>query len=177
MKRLGVLLLVMLASGCASDIPERIRRAPAEDIGVARARANVDAFVGRQVRWGGTVVQTSNRQTDTLIEVIARPLTRSGRPEQTDRSEGRFMIRVPGFADPALFKEGRDITAAGSVEGSITRNIGDFPYRYPVLTGEALQLWEPLPEYEPYPYYVDPFWPYPGYPWRYPYHPYYYPYP
>ena len=40
---------------------------------------------------------------------------------------------------------------------SITRAVGDFPYRYPVVDVDTYYLWaKPLPA--TYPYYYDPFW-------------------
>ena len=170
------LLALILTPGCATGVPETIRQPAPGDPGVTQVQANISVHIGRTVRWGGEIVRVENRKTETVVEILARPLQRSGRPERTDRSSGRFLARGQGFLDPAIYKEKREITVSGTVEGSETRAIGDYPYRYPLVKAETLHLWEPEPERRDV-YYHDPFWPYyPWYPWGYPY-PYRYPYP
>ena len=177
MKRMAFLtLLLILGAGCATGVPEAVRRSAPGDPGVAQVQANIKAHLGRPVRWGGEIVRVENRKTETVVEILARPLRRSGRPERTDRTSGRFLARGQGFLDPAVYKEKREITVSGTVDGSEVRTIGDHPYLYPLVKAEVLHLWEPEPEPRDV-YYYDPFWPYyPRYPWGYPY-PYYYPYP
>lgn len=174
--RLGIALVLFLA-GCASGVPEPVRRAPETVIGVEQVRRDATAFAGMKVRWGGIVIGVENRDRDSLIEVLSQKLDRSGRPIASDKTEGRFLARREGFVDPAVYKEGREITIVGTVRGSLTRTIGGFRYTYPLISAETLHLWKPRPEPKAYPYYWDPYWPYPWYP-GYPYYgypPYYHP--
>src|SRR5581483_12094141 len=143
--------------------------------------ANPDSYSGRHVRWGGTIAGVENGKAETRVEVVARELDRDGRPQPTNRSSGRFIARVEGFLDPAAYRKGREVTVAGTVDGSTTRKIGEYNYRYPVVKADTIYLWEPRVEPQRYrdPYYYDPFWgpwgpwgpfgpfrPYPYYPWR-----------
>ena len=167
---LMVVALVWLA-GCASTLPKDITEAPPGNPSVAAVRADPQRFVGAQVRWGGTIAAVENRQHETWIEVVDRPLYSGGRPQSGDSSYGRFLARVAGFLDPAIYAKGRQITVAGTVEGSVTRPIGQYTYRFPVVAVRTHLLWEPLPErreyYDPFwPPYYDPWWPYYRYPYR-----------
>lgn len=169
--RLGPVLVLALLAGCATALPSAIREPIPGGPEVAEARANLKAQMGKRVRWGGTIVRLENRRNETWLEVVARELERGGRPRAGSTSGGRFLARVTGFLDPAVYAAGRLATVAGVLEGESTRAIGDFPYTYAVVRAEAVHLWEPLPERGPG--YYDPFWNDPWYPWG---HPWGYPY-
>lgn len=169
----AVLVLVGMLTGCATGVPPAIRARPAPDLSLTTVREQPSAHEGARVRWGGTIAAVENRADETWVEVVARELDRYGRPRVTDRSEGRFLARLAGFLDPAVYAVDRELTVAGVVTGETTRTIGQFSYRYPIIKADAAQLWERLPQRGDY-YYYDPFWPYPW--WYYPY-PYHYPYP
>ncbi len=163
-------LALFLLVGCATNVPEAIRKPAPGDLTVAEARTQPSAHVGRQVRWGGTIAAVENHKTETWLEVVSRELDNNARPRETDRSAGRFLVRADGFLDPAVYAKGRQVTVSGTVEGGKTRPIGEFSYHYPVVKARAVHLWEPLPELRRDYRYHDPFWS-PWYPWhhRYPY--------
>ena len=170
---------LLLLVGCATPPIDAINQAPPGDPSLADVRTRIEEFVGKRVRWGGNIVAVENRARDTQIFIVARPLDDYGRPHATGESPGRFVARVEGFLDPAVYDRGRDITIAGVVDGKLTQPVGDYQYDYVVLKAEALRLWERRVE-RPY-YYrdpiYDPFWPgriYPWYPWfpPYPFYPY-----
>lgn len=173
MRGLFGLLLATALAGCASYLPDAIRKAPSKDISVAQVRRDIAAYKGQYARWGGTIASAENLKDATLLEIVARDLDSDGRPRDTDASQGRFIARVSGFLDPTVYAEGREITVAGTIEGSLVRKIGEYEYTYPVLNAAATHLWPQRVRYPPGYYYYDPFWPYPPYPWGYPY---YYPY-
>jgi outer membrane lipoprotein len=132
-----------------------------------------DTYAGKTVLWGGVIVETSTRQQETLIKVRQTELDYQKRPTNLDHSLGRFLIRQAGFLDPAIYKEGREITVAGGVSGKEILPLGDSQYAYPVIQAKEIHLWERRSEYRP----VYPPWDYdPYYFWwhRYPYwrHPY-----
>ncbi|WP_018954965.1 Slp family lipoprotein [Thioalkalivibrio sulfidiphilus] len=168
-------LLLMSAAlwlgACASTVPEPIRQAPAAAPLPDEVRADPARFQGSQVRWGGVIAGVTNRSNDTLVEVVSRPLTSSGRPRETDVTQGRFLARVPGFLDPAVYASGREITVAGRVAGLESRRVGDFDYPYVLVDVETHYLWAVRePVRDPYysPWWYDPWYPYhPMYgPWR-----------
>ena len=167
MKQLSVMLgLALVLTGCAATIPRSIREPAPGNITVAEARVAGVQLIGNRIRWGGTIAGVENRATDTWIEIVERPLDGDGRPQQTDRTGGRFLAQVPGFLDPSIYANGRDITVSGILLAPQSRKIGEYPYTFPVVKAQQVHLW---PRPEPVRrYYYSPFWPDPWYPWGYP---------
>ena len=166
-RALALILAGLILSGCAA-IPQAIRNPPPGDPQLEAVRGQPDAYLGQRVRWGGEIVSIENRERETLVVMVARPLGFSGRPKDTDQSPGRFLARFEGFLDPATYKAERELTVSGPLEAPQIRNVGTYPYLYPVLRVEQSQLWDPLPAYPPgywrHPY-DDPWY----YSWRHPY--------
>jgi outer membrane lipoprotein len=162
---LAALLVSLLGSGCAWQESSALAGLTDSLKGptLAAVRANPDLFIGRKVHWGGRIVQVENRRNETLIELVAQPLTTGGQPRDSGISEGRFIARLAGFVDPAIYAAGRQLTVTGKLEAAIERPIGEYPYRFPVVTAESYRLWEERRTPEVI-YYPDPFW-YPRSPW------------
>ena len=175
-----IMVLLLSASwlaSCASTVPLSIREPARGDPGVAAAAADINAYSGQEVRWGGSIIAAENRASDTWLTVLARPLDSDGQPETDDQGFGRFIAVVGGFLDPAVYAQGRLITVRGHITGSKQRNVGAYPYRYPVVKVDSYHLWPPLKErtyrdYPPYWYspWYDPWYPFYGPRW--PYYPY-----
>ncbi len=117
---------------------------------------------GTRVRWGGDIIKTSPEANHTCFEVLARALDSSNaRPVQGGASEGRFIACHKGFFDPEVYAKGREVTFTGTIDGIITRKVGDYDYAYPRLDADTVYLWPkrvPVRYYYP-PAYYDPFWP------------------
>ncbi len=159
-------LVVALSLGACATAPKNIRT-PVAGPTVLAAVQDTNRHMGARVRWGGTIVEVENRRADTWVQVVARRLQRNGRPLDTSATTGRFIAQVPGFLEPEEYQRGREITVVGRLTKGVTRNIGKYPYQFPVVQVDDLYLWEPLPEYDPYfnsPYiwgpFYDPWWPY-----------------
>ena len=162
---LRVTALVLLAGGlgaCASSPPAGLE-APAENAPrVAEVRAHPERFLGADVRWGGEILGVANRAESTEVEIYARPLRDNGEPRPDGGDAVRFIARVEGFLDPAEYAPQKRMTVRGRVDAPVTRPVGEYPYRYPVVAAEHFHLWpvyqDPEPAYWRYPYY-DPWWP------------------
>ena len=166
----SALVASLFLVACVSQVPELIREAPKSDLSLSQARAG-SAPTGAQIRWGGTIAKVENRRDDTLIEIVERPLNGEGRPTDGDRSSGRFLARIGGFVDPAVYESGREITVVGTLADAVTRKIGEYAYRFPVVDVAHHYLWPQRPV-AAYPRYYDPFWYDPWYPWGpYPWYP------
>ncbi|MDQ2695293.1 MAG: Slp family lipoprotein [Pseudomonadota bacterium] len=143
--------------GCAT----RSAYTPIDDPGfkgpaMAVVLADPSAYVGSRVRWGGEIAQVENRAEETWIEVVERDLHRYGRPQEGGASRGRFVARIVGFLDPAIYEKGRQLTVTGVLQPAVKRNIGEYPYTFPVVAVENYKLWEEEPAVR----YIDPYWPY-----------------
>ena len=159
------LVYLLLLTGCASTVPESIRIAPANDIGVNEVQHDDKRFVDSQVRWGGSIISVKNQADETRIEILSRKLSKDGKPETDSTSQGRFIARIKGFLEPEEYPKDRLMTVTGSVSKVIEKPVGEYPYPYPVVDVKSYHLWPQQKNYPP-PYYYDPF-----------YDPYFYPYP
>jgi outer membrane lipoprotein len=142
-----------------------------------QVRYHPERHLNAPVRWGGEVISVENRPQETWVEFLAYPLGNEGRPRYHRSSEGRFLGRFAGFLDPAVIKPGRGMTVSGTAEGVVTRNVGEYPYRFPLVKVQVYHLWPPrqtYPRYDPwydpfydpfynpwYPYYRPPYYRYP----------------
>jgi len=163
--------LLWLAS-CSTYPPLPI---PQDNPPLSVVRDNVAAYQGKQVAWGGMILDTQIRENHTHIAILAKPLDSAGAPQEVDQGLGRFIASFSGFRDPAIFAPGRMLTVVGTVAGSEIRKVGEFDYEYVILQAETGRLW-PVKQpgyYSDDYYWYDPW--YPWYPWYAPYYPYYAP--
>jgi outer membrane lipoprotein len=162
---MGLKLAAALAAGliaaCATNVPQEIREPPADNPNPDEVRKSPDDFLNRPVLWGGTIIKTENRPDSSRVTLLARNLSKSGRPQDGDDSPGRFIAIVPRFLDPQVYAKDRLLTVSGTVAGTEVETVGEFPYTYPIIKVAVHYLW---PE-EQDPFYYPP--PYYGYPWRY----------
>ena len=175
MRRLTLLLAPLLLAGCVSAFPDEALRSVNRAVTVAELRRAPAAYATARVILGGEILATRPRVGETEIEVLARRLRPDDTPERSDRSEGRFLVKTAEFLDPAVYAPGRRLTVLGTVTGEEERQIGELPYRYPLIAAERIRLWPQdvaathiLPVYPPgfydWPYW--PHWPYAPYgPW------------
>ena len=170
---LGIVAAALLG-GCASVVPDAIRTAAPGNVQIAEVRAQPEQYRDAEVRWGGNIASTRNERDHTVLEIVARDLDGDGRPREEDKSLGRFLVKVQGFLDPAVYKTEREVTVRGRIEGVVEQPIGEYRYTYPVVRADSIYLWPRrlhlAPHPYPYPYYYDPFWYDPWYPWGWPYH-------
>jgi outer membrane lipoprotein len=137
-----VLLLAasLLVASCAST-GERCRQ-PIGDRSLTPAIAATGAgHSGESITWGGTLVSAKNLADATDLEVLAYPLDDCGRPLLGEPTQGRFIIRRPGYLETADLAPGRRLTASGRIIASAEGRIGEAEYRFPVLEDAAPTLW------------------------------------
>ena len=173
MRNIATIFAVLMLFGCAAMGPLPISKAPVANLPVAEVRTDPTRFIGTEVRWGGVITQVENKAKETWVEIVSRPLTRSGQPRESGGSGGRFIASFQGFFDPVVYKKGMQLTVLGSITGQTKRSIGEHDYSFPLVSATASYLWPELQEpayydYPPFWWYYDP-WPY----YRGPYSPYY----
>jgi outer membrane lipoprotein len=118
---------------------------------------------GQTVRWGGEIISTEPGQQSTCFYVLGRPLDDQARPIHNGgdaNTQGRFVACRAGFYDPEVFTRGREITVTGTIQGSMTRKVGDYDYNYPRIDASVVYLWPKRPVGGGYPYggWYDPYW-------------------
>ena len=77
--------------------------------------------------------------------MLSFPLNSNRQPITKQRSTGRFIVEMEGFLEPRDFPLGTAITVKGNYVGLVDGKIGGASYRYPLLQGEQLDVWEPEP--------------------------------
>ncbi len=133
---LGAALL--LVAGCASG--------PLRTEGVTRdivpGEAAATDHVGDTVLWGGVVVNATNLEDRTRLEIVGYPLDEYSQRPQTDAEpQGRFLAYREGYLETAEYGRGRRVTVRGEITGSERGRIGEAPYTYPAVAAEQLELW------------------------------------
>jgi outer membrane lipoprotein len=101
-----------------------------------------ETYKGKNILVGGQILTTNARDGETWVEVLQKPLDWQNKPKDTDESYGRFLVRIPGFADPAIYAPGKKITLLGEVEGKRVQRLKEMDYGYPVLFPREHYLWK-----------------------------------
>ena len=147
-KRLYCTLLLCIAmasppllAGCAPVISKGALKKVDQGLGFEQLLKDPEAYREKTVLLGGNIIETKNLPDSTLISVLQRPLGFRKKPTGEDVSKGRFIVYVPGFLDPAIYRPNRKITVVGSVVGKEVRPLGEIKYSYPVIEKRELYLW------------------------------------
>ncbi|MCE5265235.1 MAG: Slp family lipoprotein [Deltaproteobacteria bacterium] len=170
--KLLIPILFILTVSCA-PFSQQVMQEVKREVPFTDLLKDPDALKGETILLGGVIIETIPRSEDTLIVVRQTELDFRKEPENPDRSAGRFIVRHPGFLDPAIYARNREITVVGTIAGKEERPIGERRYAYPVIDARDLRLWEKRYDvpyyYDPWygPWYRDPFYnPWSPYPWR-----------
>lgn len=142
-------LLALLLTGCATVSGQSAYRAAERGgngeraLDIAAVRQDPQTHIQSEVRWGGVIQALENRDGETWIEVIERPLSRNGQPQANGLSNGRFFAVAPNFLDPADYRAGRAVTVSGNIIGLEAGTIGDTEYEFPKVAVLDHTLWLP----------------------------------
>jgi len=137
------MLTAFVMTGCAPMISREALREVDQDVRFEQLLKDPQAYQGRTVLLGGDIIETQNFPEKTLVVVLQRPLDFRKKPAAEDASKGRFIISVPGFLDPAIYRPKRKVTVVGSVLGNEVRPLGEIEYSYPTIDKRELYIWPP----------------------------------
>lgn len=157
-----ILSLFFWMTGCAHVISSQMREAARRDLPFSAVRSNPESYQGQTVIWGGQILDTLNEEGLTLIKVLQIPLDYTDMPEDEEESQGRFIARIDGYADPEIYRKGRMLTLAGTITGKKIEPLGNMDYVYPLVDIKEIHLWKQY--YGPYGATPPPYWN-----WGYPY--------
>ncbi len=135
------LLNLLWFAACATAISPEITKEVDQGILFESLLTEPAAFHGKTVLLGGNIIKTENLPEKTLIIMLQRSLDSKMKPSGENRSKGRFIISVPGFLDPAIYRQGREITVVGRVAGKEVRTLDEIEYAYPIIGKRELYLW------------------------------------
>ncbi|MGB0132680.1 Slp family lipoprotein [Dokdonella sp.] len=134
-----LLALPALMAGCATpvfrDLESTLPIAPID------VQQSLQPYAGAEVLWGGRVVALHSVEGETRVEIIAYPLNRAQQPMPDADSIGRFILVIPGFAEPLDYSAGRHLTTRGVLVGVWTGQVDGRDYPFPVLQASAVNVW------------------------------------
>ena len=137
------LSLALVLTGCATGISSQARSQITYTGPFNSVQMHPENYINQTVMWGGRVIEINAGNELSEIIVLQLELSNQGYPRESDRSQGRFLVRSSKFMDPAIYPDGTLITLVGKVDGSETRLIGEMPYLYPVVTLIEIRKWNP----------------------------------
>jgi outer membrane lipoprotein len=142
-KTLSVLLAfpLLLSAACATGISQQARSQVTYSGSFSVLQERPGAHLGQVVMLGGKILETKASPTSSEITVLQLPVGTSDRPQDGDRSEGRFLLRSGQFLDPAVYRNGLLLTAVGRISGNEVRPIGGLDYAYPTVEAIEIKLW------------------------------------
>ncbi len=136
-------LAALLLAGCASHpISEPLRQAAKDQPPFTALAADPAAHVGETVVLSGVVLGAfPGPSGGTVLEVLQVPADGAGRPENADRSQGRFLVVDPKRLDPAIYAPGRRVAVGGTIARTETREVpGGGKITYPVVEAREMHL-------------------------------------
>jgi outer membrane lipoprotein len=147
MKRAGtfitLLAVVFGIAACSPPFPKEVLEKIDRNISFRDLKEEPERYKGTWVMVGGVIVDVKSAKEGSYLEVLQKALDSRGRPLQTDVTEGRFLVFSEQFLDPAVYQRGRAISVVAEVAGKRALPLGGIEYRYPLLNGKAMHLWEP----------------------------------
>lgn len=138
---IGILATTLLLSGGCAGGPAFDTSQADRSVTPAQVAAEMPAMMDREVVWGGMIVETTNLEYSTLIEVLAYPLDGNDRPQYDEPVTGRFIAEHRGFLDPEVYANGRLLTVMGTIARTATAMVGDSQQTYPVVDASGIYLW------------------------------------
>lgn len=99
------------------------------------------AFVDQPVLWGGMILEIHPRERYTELEMLAFPLDARQQPMAERADQGRFILVIGGFLEPADFAPGRFLTFPGRVTGSRQGRLRNDDYVWPIVDTLQPHLW------------------------------------
>jgi outer membrane lipoprotein len=171
---IGAVALGAVAGCSMYPITRQYRQHADWEATVPMVQKDPQTYKGATVIWGGFIIDDRTDSSGSTLTILESPLDYEGYPKRQSDSRGRFIAETDKFLDPLIFKAGKRVTLAATVDGTRTEKLGEGTYAYPVVKLLQLRYWE-YEAYSPYPYgypYYHPWWHH-GYGYGWPYYDYY----
>jgi len=127
-------------NGCAHVVSQSMLEQVDKELSPAALFKTPEQYTDKTVILGGTIISAKNTDQGAYVEVLQKPLDYRGRPQDTDISYGRFIIYHQGYLDAAIYSTGKDITAAGTLLGTMLRPLGEIQYPYLLILAREIHL-------------------------------------
>jgi len=149
---------IMVVASCATR-PPSILQLPNNGLSISPDSGFLAQSIGQTVRWGGTILETKNNKDSTQVTILAYPLNQQARPNlYRQNGTKRFIANFNYFIEPSTYTSKREITIIGKLDHIEQSKVGEFDYKFPVITVEKHVLWPEQSKYERDPYYYDDYY-------------------
>ena len=144
MKRYIALTLVCLAlASCSNALTDELLSTFDPELTFLQIKNSPESHYDEQFMWGGFIVSGKHKEAGTFLEIVQNPIDVNGLIIDPDVSDGRFIAFFPDkFLDPSIYERGRLITTVGFLINTISGDIADEPYIFPVLEATETTLWK-----------------------------------
>jgi outer membrane lipoprotein len=136
-----VIFLIFLVMGCAAGISKQTRSKVTYTGSFSALQKTPDAYKGEVVMLGGRIIEAKVSSPLSELTVLQLAIGTSDRPENSDKSEGRFIVQSKQLLDPAIYEKDMLVTVVGTLKGSKVLPIGDLKYTYPIVEPIEIKLW------------------------------------
>ncbi|RWR03794.1 membrane protein [[Pantoea] beijingensis] len=151
----ALMLSTVLLSGCVS-IPNAVKgSSPTPQQDLIRVMNAPQLYVGQESRFGGKVVNVTNLDGRTRLEIATQPLDESARPILGSASVGRIYADINGFVDPVDVNN-QMVTVVGPIKGSEKGKIGQAVYNFVIVSVSGYQRWHLTQQVVSPPQPIDP---------------------
>lgn len=124
-----VILLCLAITACSSH-----RKIDPENVASRELPSDVsEADLGSDYLWGGKILSTDVKETETVLTVLSYPLKSSEVPLTSETSGGRFIATYDGFLEPSDYKIGSQVTLLGRLDGFKEAKVSEANYKFPMI--------------------------------------------
>lgn len=135
------IFFIMLVTGCAVGISQPSRSKVTYTGSFSALQKTPDLYKGEVIMLGGRIIETKTSSPLSELTVLQLALDSSGRPVNSDQSEGRFIVQAQQALDPAIYQKDMLLTVVGTLKGSKVLSIGSYEYAYPLVELIEMKLW------------------------------------
>jgi outer membrane lipoprotein len=131
-----------LLAGCGARIPATLQSQVSWELGFAEIRRQPEAYIGRLVALGGSVLQIEAVDQGYRAVVSELPLDPSRhRPVANQPPRGLFLLLLPRRTLPPDLRPGREVTVVGEVLGKGTLTGAAEAEALPLLEERHTHVW------------------------------------
>ena len=134
----AALAIGVVLSGCATPVFTDVTVVSPTPAEVA---VQPERYHDAEVVWGGKILSVRNLSDTTEVQVVAYPLDRAQRPNQSAPTQGRFIVSLPGYVEALDYPLGRFVTLRARLQGTRVAPVDEQHYVFPLVSDATVHLW------------------------------------
>jgi outer membrane lipoprotein len=134
------LLTLLLLAGCSSK-PVLPTEGANKELSAKQVVDTGEQYLGDRVLWGGVIVNSTNLEGRTRLEILSYPLGSELRPLTEKKAGNRFLAYHKGYLETVDYAVGRQVSLVGTISGIEEGQLGETRYAYPAVEADQFHLW------------------------------------